>query len=86
MPDARVNITYNNANGDLREPVDFDATDGDVRTWVSEAIRSNSVPGMTAAAGDANVDLSGYKIDRFPADDVRPYALIQVRPKTAYGA
>lgn len=86
MADARVNINYNSLNGDLQEMVNFDSTDDQVREWVSEAIRTGSVPGMTPAANDEAVDLSGYKVERFPATDARPFDLIQVRPKTAYGA
>jgi hypothetical protein len=80
--DARLNITYAGSNGDLVDMVNFDASDADIRAWASEAIQSGSVPGITATA---NPNLAGFMIDRFPATDVRPYPLIQLRPKTEFG-
>jgi hypothetical protein len=80
--EARVNITYGGKNGDLPDPVFFQSTDGDVKNWVTEAVRNGSVPGLDAAAG---ADFGDFVIDRFAASEARPYNLIQVRPKTPFG-
>jgi len=81
--EARVNITYGGANGDLPDSVSFDAGDGDVKQWVTEAVRGGGVPGL---ALDANADFTDFVIDRFTANETRPYNLIQLRPKTPFGA
>lgn len=79
---ARVNITYGGANGDLPDPVSYDASSGDVLGWITEAVRTGSVPGIAAAP---NADFTDFVVDRFPSSDARPYNLIQVRPKTPFG-
>ncbi len=79
---ARVNVTYGGQNGDLPDPVSFDAPDADVRRWVTEALATGGIPGVRAHPGVALFD---YQVDRFPATATRPYNLIQVRPKTAFG-
>jgi hypothetical protein len=81
--EARVNITWAGQNGDLPDPVSYDATDGDVKQWVTEAVRTGGVPGITAAPHAAFHD---FVIDRFPATGARPYNLVQIRPKTPFGA
>ena len=80
--EARVNITWRGQNGDLPDPVRFDAGPGDVRQWVSEAIRGGGIPGLPV---DANVNLHDHVVERFAANATRPYHLILVRPKTAFG-
>lgn len=80
--EARVNITWAGQNGDLPDPVRFDATDGDVRQWVAEALRAGDIPGF---APDANVNLQDHIVERYAPTEVRPYNLIQIRPKTAFG-
>lgn len=80
--DARVNITYGGSNGDLPDPVSFDATDGDIRQWVTEAVRGGGVPGLRA---DAEADFTDFVIDRFSANEARPYNMVQIRPKTPFG-
>lgn len=80
--EARVNVTWNGANGDLPDPIFYDSADGDVRGMVTEAVRAGSVPGIPA---DATADFRDFVIDRFTANDTRPYALIQIRPKTPFG-
>ena len=80
--EARVNVTYNGKNGDLPDPVAFNAGDGDIKTWLTESLRTGSIPGIHAVA---NVDLHDFVVDRFEATEARPYNLIQVRPKTALG-
>ncbi len=81
--EARVNVTFAGSNGDLPDPVNFDATDGDIKQWVTEALRTGGIPGIAA---DANASLQDFVVDRFEANDARPYKLLQLRPKTPFGA
>lgn len=78
---ARLNVTFAGSNGDLIDPVDYNATDGDVRAWASEAIRTGGIPGIAAQ----EADLTNFVVDRFPENEVRPYKLLQLRPKTPFG-
>jgi len=80
--EARVNVTYGGQNGDLPDPVFFDSTDVDVRAWVTEAVQNGSIPGIPATA---DADFGDFVVDRFAATEARPYALIQLRPKTPFG-
>lgn len=80
--EARVNITWAGQNGDLPDPVSYDATDADVRQWITEAVRNGDVPGI---ARDPRADFSDFVIDRFARTETRPYNLIQIRPKTPFG-
>jgi hypothetical protein len=80
--EARVNITWAGQNGDLPDPVAYDATDADVRRWVTEAVRHGDVPGIAA---DPRANFRDFVVDRFPATENRPYNLIQIRPKTPFG-
>lgn len=80
---ARVNITYKGENGDLPDAIFFDATDGDIKTWVTEAVRTGSVPGIPA---DVTADFADFVVDRFAANAERDYALVQIRPKTPFGS
>lgn len=80
--DARVNITYGGENGDLPDPVLFEASDEDVKGWVIEAIRGGDIPGIPAIS---DVNLNDFVVDRFTANEARPYNLIQLRPKTPFG-
>jgi len=79
--EARVNVTYNRQNGDLLDSVHVHSCDSDLRAWVSEAIVSGSIPGIDAT----RANFSGHIVDRFNANDTRPYNLIQIRPKTPFG-
>lgn len=80
--EARVNVTFSGRNGDLPDPVSFDASDADIKAWVTEALRTGSIPGIPVAP---DADLHDYMIDRFEATEARPYRLIQGRPKTPFG-
>ena len=80
--EARLNVTHGGKNGDLRDPVMFQSTDADIKAWVTEAVRTGGVPGLDAAP---NADFSDFVVDRFAATEARPYALIQLRPKTPFG-
>lgn len=79
---ARLNITVSGENGDLPDPVFFDAADGDIKTWATEAIQNGSVPGIPA---DENADFTDFVVDRFASNAEREYNLIQLRPKTPFG-
>jgi hypothetical protein len=84
---ARVNITFAGQNGDLPDPVSVDATDGDVRQWITEAVRNGSVPNIPASP---TANFADFMIDRFPppanpAPGERDYNLISVRPKAPFG-
>lgn len=81
--EARVNITWKQQNGELPETVYRDSAEGDIRAMVTEAVRNGGVPGIPA---DAAADFRDFVVDRFPPTEARPYNLIQVRPKTAFGS
>jgi hypothetical protein len=81
--EARVNVTFGGEIGDLPDPVAFDATDGDVKQWVTEAVRTGGIPGIPPAA---RADFTDFVVERFTANEARPYNMIQVRPKTPFGA
>lgn len=80
--EARVNVTYAGQNGDLPDPVSFDANDGDIKQWLTEAISNGGIPGIP----EVQADLRDFVVDRFTATETRPYNLLQVRPKTPFGA
>jgi len=78
---ATLNITWARGNGTLPETVPFDATDAEVLAWAREAV-INGLPGIPA---DPNANLTGYMIDRYPADDTVDTNRLFVRPKTSFG-
>ena len=80
--EARLNITWNGQNGDLPQSVPFDAADREIKSWVLEALRSDSVPGVTRSG---TVNLDDFVVDRFPATSEMPYNRLFVRPKTPFG-
>ena len=80
--EARVNVTWKGRNGDLHDPVAYDATDRDIKEWVYEAIQSGSVDGIPR---DRRAQLQNFVVDRFPASNQNPYNRIFVRPKTPFG-
>lgn len=80
--EARLNVTWNGQNGDLTDPVSWQATDAEIKTWAMEAIRFGSIPGIRA---DGRCDLSDFVIDRFPAGGEVPYNRLFLRPKTPFG-
>lgn len=79
--EARVNITWKGNNADLPDPVPFDATEGDVKQWVTEAVRAG-IPGIPA---DPAADFRDFVVDRFSANDATPYNRLMIRPKTPFG-
>jgi hypothetical protein len=79
--DARVNVTFAGLNGDLPDPVLYTASDADIKEWASEAIRGGNIPGITAQ----EADLRDFVVDRFEANEARPWRAIFIRPKTPFG-
>ncbi len=83
MPgEARVNVTWRGQNGDLLDPVPYDASAENIRRWVAEAIGTGSVQGVQA---NGHVNLRDFVVDRFPPTAQIPYARIFIRPKTPFG-
>ena len=84
MPEgaARLNVTWNGGNGDLKDPIPYDASDDDIKQMASEAIQNGYIAGINA---DANVQLGDFVVDRFNATEEIPYARVFVRPKTPFG-
>lgn len=83
--EAIVNITWAGNNGDLRDPVSFDATDAEIRTWVAESIRTGSVTNIVADVNATVEDFSDFIVDRFVSSEETPYNRIFLRPKATYG-
>lgn len=79
---ARLNITWSGSNGDLPDPVPYDAADADLKRMATEAITNGDVPGIPA---DAGVNLQDFIVDRYAAKDDVPYARVFIRPKTPFG-
>jgi hypothetical protein len=79
--EARVNVTWNGQNAELPDPVAFDATEGDIKQWVTEAVRAG-IPGIRA---DPAADFHDFVVDRFAASDATPYNRVMIRPKTPFG-
>ncbi|OPZ35123.1 MAG: hypothetical protein BWY99_02335 [Synergistetes bacterium ADurb.BinA166] len=75
-----VDVIWAGQSGRLPHTVAVSATDGDVRQWVTEAIRAGTVSGMPA---DATANLRDFVVDRFPALGTKPW---RIRPKTLYGS
>jgi hypothetical protein len=80
--EAKLNITWRGNNGDLRDPIFFNATDGDIKAWATEAVSSGSVPGIPA---DPDVDFADFMVDRFRPTEQRPENLVMLRSKTPFG-
>lgn len=80
--EAVLNITWAGQNGELGDPVDFDAADGDIFQWAAEAVRAGNVPGIET---DPNVNFTDFVVDRFARSEVRDNSVIYLRPKTPFG-
>lgn len=78
---ARVNITWAGQNAELPDPVNVDANDGDIKQWVTEAVRAG-IPGITA---DPNANFTDFVVDRFAPNDATPFNRVMIRPKTPFG-
>lgn len=81
--EARVNITVNGQNGDMQQPIAYDATDEQIKNWATEAIQAGNVPGIDPFP---NPDFTNYRVDRFPPKEEVPFARVSLRPKTEYGS
>ena len=81
--EARMNITWGGQNGDLIEPVPYNATELQLKRWAVEAIEHGSVPGIRTRG---RVNLRDFVVDRFPKNATTPYNRIFIRPKTPFGA
>lgn len=79
---ARVNITHAGLNGELPETVFYRSDKEQIRAWVTEALRTGSIPGIPE---DPRADIADYSIETFDADEATPYNRIFVRPKTVFG-
>jgi hypothetical protein len=79
---APLNITYENQNGSLADPVLFDSEDSAIKQMAAEAIMSGSVRGI---AGGEMPDLSDYVVDRISETSDIPYPRLLIRPKTPFG-
>jgi len=79
---AKLTITYNGEQGDLPDPVSYDATDADLKQMATESVRQGYVPGISAAGG---ADFTDFVVDRFPARQDVPFNRLSLRPKTPFG-
>lgn len=77
---AILNVTVNGQNGDLGDPIDYDASDAAVRAWATEAVGSGSIRGIDAT----NANFADFVVDRYPEHDGAP-ARVLLRPKTPFG-
>jgi hypothetical protein len=80
--EARLNITWAGSNGELRDTINYGASDVDIKRWATEAVRAGSVPGIPA---DPNVDFTDFVVDRFGPNETRPYSICMIRGKTPFG-
>ena len=80
--EARMNITWGGQNGDLVEPVPYNASDIQLKRWAQEAIENGSVPGIRRRG---RVYLHDFVVDRFPKNANTPFNRIFLRPKTPFG-
>ena len=80
--EAILNITWDGQNGDLGEPISYSSSDSDIKAWASEAIRGGSVSGIRS---DGYVDFEGFIVDRYRANEDKPYNSVFLRPKTPFG-
>lgn len=78
---AQLNITWQGQNGDLPDPVPYNATDEEIKAMAAEAIGTGYVPGIREGAANFN----DFVVDRFNATEDRPFNRVVVRPKTPFG-
>lgn len=81
--EAQVRVTYDGQQGDLVDPVPFDASDDQVRVWALEALRVG-IPGIDAQVDLEEGALDDFVVDRYPSKDDLPNRLL-LRPKTPFG-
>jgi len=78
---ATLNVTWNGQNGNLNDPILYDATDTDIRAWAEEAVKNGDIAGIDA---DTSVDLTDFEVVRFPLKDGATNTIF-CRPKTPFG-
>jgi hypothetical protein len=79
---ARLSITYNGQQGDLPDPVPYDATEATIKQMATESIRDGYVPGIDAVGAD----FTDFVVDRFPAAAGVQFNRLSLRPKTPFGS
>ena len=73
---ARLNVTWRGANGDLPDPVPYDATDQHLKAMATEAIVGGYIPGIPA---DRGVNLADFVVDRFAATaDIPQHRILRI--------
>lgn len=80
---ARLNITYANQNGELRDPIPYAASDEDIKRWATEAVQNGDIAGFGA---HPDASFRDFVVQRFTPTEERPYNLVMLRPKTPFGA
>ena len=78
---ASLNITYNGQQGNLPDPIAFDASNEDILAMAQEAIRAGGVPGITA---DPRAVLTDFIVKPYAARDGLPNRIV-IRPSTPFG-
>ena len=82
QPMAKLSITFNGQQGDLPDPVPYDASEATIKQMASESVRQGYIPGIDAMAAD----FTDFVVDRFPARADVPINRISLRPKAAFGS
>ena len=80
---GKLNVTFGGSNGELNDPVPYDADDATLRQMAEESIRGGYILGIQA---DPNADLTDFVVDRFPATVDVNYNRIFIRPKVPFGS
>ena len=80
---AKLNITYRGLSADVPVPLDYNASDMDIKRIAVELIRSGEIPGLQVKNLDRYA-FSHYVVDRFaaPDGDLRLF----LRPKVPFGS
>lgn len=79
---ALINLTWGGCNFDLPVPVSVDITDEELRSTLSEIIRSGSY----GIDPDQDIGpLQNYKMERDGPNATRAHNLIVARPATPFG-
>ena len=55
---AKLNVTWSGCNGDLPDPIPYDATDAEIRQMATESVESGYIPGIPA---DPNADVVDFE-------------------------
>lgn len=79
---AEVNVTWNGQNGTLPSTVDFEATDQQILTWITESIQTGSIPGIDP---DPHVNIANFHVERIREHTSGVGNRIFVHPQTKFG-